>query len=220
MFYQAILIIHIVTGFLALLFGAMAISSRKGEANHKKSGKWYVFAMYVVGFSAILMTQLKANSFLFTVGVFTLHMTHAGNRSIFYFRLKNSYQTGWKDIVPIAIALVVSGFMVFKPIYEMLQRGSFSVSVMALFGGILMVFALRDLRMILKNPVFQPSDKTWLIKHIGMVGGAYIATLTAFLVTNISFNPSWLIWLTPTLIGSILIGRASKAWRQKLRLNP
>jgi hypothetical protein len=91
--------------------------------------------------------------------------------------------------------------------------------VMAVFGGILMGFAIRDLRNLVKNPTFQPNDKNWLIKHIGMMGGAYISTLTAFLVTNVSFSPGWIIWLAPTLIGTILITRATKEWRTKLRVN-
>ena len=219
MLFQSILIIHIVAGFLALLFGAMAIASRKGQKNHLKSGNWYVLMMYAVGTSAILMTQLKSNPFLFTVGIFTLYMTYTGQRSIFYYRLREAYRIGWKDIVPTGIGLLVSAGMVVQPIYQMLKTNTFSVSVMAVFGAILMGFAIRDVRMILKNPSFQPNNKTWLVKHIGLMGGAYIATLTAFLVTNVNFTPGWIIWLAPTLVGSILISRASRAWHKKLKIN-
>lgn len=219
MLFQSLLIIHILAGFSALLIGAMAIVSRKGSKNHLKSGKLYVISMFVVGISAIAMTQLKSNPFLFTVGIFTLYLTYVGQRSIFYFRLKEVYPTGWKDIVPAVIALVISIGMVGQPIYQMIVSQTISVSVMAVFGGILMGFAFRDLRMLVKNPSFQPNDKTWLIKHIGMISGAYIATLTAFLVTNVSFSPGWILWLTPTLIGSILIARASKEWRIRLHIN-
>jgi uncharacterized membrane protein len=219
MLFQSLLILHIIAGFSALLSGAMAIVSRKGAKNHLKSGKWYVLSMFVVGASAIAMTQLKSNTFLFTVGVFTLYLTYAGQRAIFYFRLKEAFRTGWRDIVPTVIALVVSLGMVGQPIFQMVKSNTFSVSVMAVFGGILMGFAIRDMRMIFQNPTFQPNNKTWLIKHIGLMGGAYISTLTAFLVTNVSFSPGWVIWLTPTLIGSILIARASKEWRLKLNIN-
>jgi hypothetical protein len=219
MLFQSLLILHIIAGFVALLVGAMAIVSRKGSQNHLKSGKWYVISMFIVGFSAIAMTQLKSNPFLFTVGVFTLYLTYAGQRSIFYFRLKEAYRTGWKDRLPILIALIVAMGMVGQPIYQMLKSGVFSVNVMAVFGAILLGFGIRDLIMLIKYPIYQPNDKTWLIKHIGMVGGAYIATLTAFLVTNVTFSPGWVIWLAPTLIGSILIARASKAWRIKLKIN-
>lgn len=218
MVFQFTLIIHIVSGFLALLFGAMAIVSRKGDRNHKVSGKSYVMAMYSVGISAIIMTQIKPNPFLFTVGVFTLYLTYTGNRSIFYYRLKESYQTGWKDILPISIALLVSLGMVAFPIFQMVKAGTISISVMGVFGVILMVFAGRDLAKVIRDSVFLPHEKTWLIKHIGMVGGSYIATLTAFLVTNINFSPAWVIWLLPTLIGSILIAKTSKDWRKKLKI--
>ncbi|GMQ24291.1 hypothetical protein Aoki45_09730 [Algoriphagus sp. oki45] len=219
MLYQSLLILHIISGFLALLTGAMAMSSAKGQKNHLKSGKWYVYMMYVVGLSAILMTGLKSNPFLFTVGVFTLYLTYTGQRSIFYFRLKENYTTGWKDILPISIALIVSAGMVIQPIKTMLDEGAFYVSVMGVFGLILLISALRDLSKILHSRIFLPNDKTWLIKHIGMIGGAYIATLTAFLVTNVTINPGWVVWLTPTLVGSILISKASRDWRKKLKIH-
>jgi hypothetical protein len=80
-------------------------------------------------------------------------------------------------------------------------------------------FVIGDLSMLVKNPTFQANDKSWLIKHISMIGGAYIATLTAFLVTNVNFSPAWVIWLAPTIIGSILLARTSKEWRNKLKIN-
>lgn len=219
MLFQTILAIHIVSGFLALLLGAMAIASRKGGKYHLQSGKWYVLNMYIVGISAIVMTQLKSNPFLFTVGVFTLYLTYVGQRSIFYYRLKQTYQTNWKDIVPSVIALAVSLGMVGQPIFQMVKTESFTISVMAVFGSILLGFVIGDLRMLVINPTFQANDKSWLIKHISMIGGAYIATLTAFLVTNVNFSPAWVIWLAPTLIGSILLARTSKEWRNKLKIN-
>ena len=218
MLFQSLLILHIIAGFTALLVGAMAIASRKGSKNHLKSGKVYVFSMLIVGISAIALTQLKSNPFLFTVGIFTLYLIYAGQRAIFYFRLKESYRTGWRDILPTVIAVIVSIGMVGQPIYQMISSGTIFISVMAIFGGILLGFAIRDLHMFVKNPSIQPNNKTWLIKHIGMIGGAYIATLTAFLVTNVSFSPAWVIWLTPTLVGSILIAKASKEWRTKLKI--
>lgn len=219
MLYQTFLVIHVIAGFLALLLGAMAIASRKGQKNHIKSGKWFVVMMYAVGLTAIVMTQLKPNPFLFTVGVFTLYLTYTGQRSIFYYRLKESYQTGWRDLAPIGSALIVSAGMVIQPIYTMLETGTLHVSVMGVFGLILLISALGDLSKVLQSRVFQPNDKTWLIKHIGMISGAYIATLTAFLVTNVNISPGWVVWLTPTLIGSILISKASREWRKKLKIN-
>lgn len=218
MVFQITLVIHIVSGFLALLYGAIAIVSHKGDRNHKISGKSYVIAMYLVGISAIIMTQIKPNPFLFTVGVFTLYLTYAGNRSIFYYRLKESYGPSWKDILPNAIGLLVSFGMVALPVFHMVKTRTISVSVMGIFGLILMIFAGRDLAKVIKDDVFAPHDKTWLIKHIGMVGGAYIATLTAFLVTNIQFSPGWVIWLLPTLVGSILIAKTSRDWKKKLKI--
>ncbi|HLP32398.1 MAG TPA: hypothetical protein VK202_02935, partial [Bacteroidia bacterium] len=38
--------------------------------------------------------------------------------------------------------------------------------------------------------------------HLGNMSGAYIATVTAFLVVNVDFiQPGWLVWLFPSVIG-------------------
>ncbi|GAB2498000.1 DUF2306 domain-containing protein [Algoriphagus taiwanensis] len=220
MLYQSILILHVVTGFFALLFGALAIASQKGQKNHLKTGKAYVLMMYSVGLSAIAMTFLKPNPFLFTVGVFTLYLTYTGQRSIFYFRLKEDYRNSWKDLVPILFALVIAAGMILQPIFRMLESQSLFVSVMGVFGVFLMGFAIRDLRLVIKNPTFKPNQKSWLIQHIGRIGGAYIATLTAFLVTNLHFNLGWIIWLAPTLVGSFLLAKVSRDWKKKLKIQP
>ena len=56
----------------------------------------------------------------------------------------------------------------------------------------------------------------WLCTHIGRMGGSFIATSTAFLLTNIHFEPAWIVWLAPTVIGSPIIAVAIGKWKVKL----
>ena len=44
---------------------------------------------------------------------------------------------------------------------------------------------------------------------------AYIATFTAFAVTNITFLPGLLVWLTPTVIGSAGIAMTITYYKRK-----
>ena len=62
------------------------------------------------------------------------------------------------------------------------------------------------------------SEKAWLYRHIGKMSGAYIATVTAFLVTNIHFLPSTIVWLAPTVIGTPLIAYTIRKYKMKFAL--
>ncbi len=45
----------------------------------------------------------------------------------------------------------------------------------------------------------------WSLAHIAGMGGAYTATVTAFLVVNIGFLSKPVIFIAPSLIGTALI---------------
>ena len=49
----------------------------------------------------------------------------------------------------------------------------------------------------------------WLLAHIAGMGGAYLATVTAFIVVNLDFLPRPVTLIVPTVVGSMLITRAS-----------
>jgi hypothetical protein len=83
----------------------------------------------------------------------------------------------------------------------------------------MLVFTIRDF-FTMKNPEnFNPRTKMWLIRHIGMISGAFIATFTAFLLTNVRIDPMWIVWLAPTVVGTIFITYSIRTWKQKLKMS-
>jgi hypothetical protein len=74
--------------------------------------------------------------------------------------------------------------------------------VLLVFGAISIFLVLQDINtQLLLRKAKELRKLSWLRKHIGMMMGAYIGTLTAFLVVNINdFQPAWLLWLLPTFI--------------------
>ena len=58
------------------------------------------------------------------------------------------------------------------------------------------------MKLYLKGPTHK---QHWLAGHIVSMGAGYIATWTAFVVTNIRFLPPVLVWLAPSIIGTIFI---------------
>jgi uncharacterized membrane protein len=218
--YKAILIFHILVGTSALGSGLIAIFAAKGRKNHNKSGRIYELSMYAVALTAILMTLLKFNPFLLAIGIFSLYLTYSGKRALFYFRLRETYQVGLPDKLPSLAGLVTALFMIGFPVWQMLVQGSLFVPVLAVFGAALLFSSLGDLATFRKPELFTAGNKRWLLKHIGMMGGAYISTVTAFLVNNVHIQQQWLVWVLPTIIGSFLIARAIRNWSSKLKLKP
>lgn len=98
-----------------------------------------------------------------------------------------------------------------------LSQGNFFGVVMLVFGaiGTLMVYGdIKFYQGIIKSRTF------WLRGHIARMCGAYIASLTAFLVVNIYFLPPLVIWLLPTVIITPLIVKWSRKYKMGEREEP
>lgn len=218
MLFNTILLLHITSGFIALIAGLVSAVTKKGGKQHLRFGKAFVYAMYAVGISALSLTLLKANPFLMSVGFFTLYLTYSGQKAIAYFRLKAPHTPNWTDRLPVYAALLVGLYMVGRPLWAMYQNQAFFVSVSFVFGAIMLLSVRTDLLTLQKTEQFLPGNKQWLLRHIGMISGAYIAAFTAFLVTNWQFSPGWVLWLAPTVVGTAFITVNTRNWRKKLRI--
>lgn len=216
--YKAILLFHVAVGTLALGSGLVAIFAAKGQQNHNRSGRLYELSMYAVALSAILMTLLKLNPFLLSIGIFAGYLTHSGKRALYYYRLRETYIPTLQDKLPSVAGLITGLFMIGFPAWQMLTTGHFFFPILAFFGFSLVGNSFGDLATFRKPEAFRPRNKAWLLKHIGMMGGAYISTITAFLVNNVHIQQQWLIWIGPGIIGGVIISRAMNKWRTKLKL--
>jgi cytochrome c-type biogenesis protein CcmH/NrfF len=52
----------------------------------------------------------------------------------------------------------------------------------------------------------------WMANHITRMMGAMIASYTAFLVVNIKIQQNWILWLLPTVVGSVFISTFLKKY--------
>lgn len=192
MFYTIALSAHVLSGGIALISGLLAIFFKKGQTQHKVSGKVYYYCMLVVSISAISMALMKYNMFLLCIGIFSGYMVYSGYRAI----QEKSYRTHVLDWILVIASVVNSGFMILS-----------LNPVLLVFGGIGFVLSVGDLRFFIMKIMNKDIPKIqWLVRHIGMMMGGYISTFTAFLVVNITeVQYPILVWLLPTIIGTPLI---------------
>lgn len=203
---RILILTHATLGGIALFAGAVALIAQKGKKIHRGSGKVFFYAMLGAALLAIGITILPGHydPFLFAIGVFTSYLLVGGYRSL-RFKLKT---------IDLQIDHLLSYFMLICAIGMLLLpflfQGELDI-VLAVFGGIGLAFAIRDLRFYKKPDLLRSS---WLRIHIGKMTGAYIASITAFLVVN-ELLPYYLSWFLPTILGSIYIGYHIRSLKPK-----
>jgi uncharacterized membrane protein len=212
--FKTALVIHIIAGSTALLTGLLALFlKKKRNGYHGKVGLVFHYAMVAVSISAFAMAIIKLNYFLFVVGVFSLYLTFAGYRSIKI--MKGERKEGLID----GLGMALSAFLMVAITYQFLTTTVFNTTgfstVILIFDAILAVLLLLDLKIFNKN---KPLTKNqWLIRHITRMVPAYIATVTAFLVVNVSYQYPVVIWLAPTLLFVPVIVYNTRKYRVKKR---
>ena len=217
-----LLITHIATGFTALVVGLVPMLLTKGNRLHKRAGLIFVYCMTVVAATALLLCVLQPfkmmRLFLTGIAVFSFYLTMTGWRAT---KQKTTGPTS-ADKTLTFVTLAVSVAMIGFGSYLLAINGPvFMPIVFTFFGVLTLVFAARDVQLMR-----QPAQKLhWFFQHFTRMGGAYIATFTAALVTNSSRvlpanAPEWTqtaSWILPSIIGGTIILRTVRYYRAKFR---
>lgn len=209
-------LLHIAAGTVALFAGLIPMLGRKGGPVHRRAGRVYVGAMITVALTAVVLTALlpptSGRLFLTGIAVFSFYLSFTGWRTA---RRRTAGLPTPADRALAVFTALVGLAMVGIGIY-------WQALLFAFFGGFTLLFAGHDVRIAFAPATEKPEP--WIFRHIARMGGSYIATFTAFLVVNLGHwlpagAPAWintLGWIAPSLVGSLLIRRASQAWRAKL----
>ncbi|MBD2699799.1 DUF2306 domain-containing protein [Spirosoma sp. BT702] len=219
----SLLILHIATGSIALLVGMIPMFSKKGSRLHNRAGLVYVYCMITVAITALLLCALQPLTmmrlFLTGIAVFSFYLSMSGWRAT---KQKKSGPTV-ADRVMMYTTLAVSLAMISMGVNLMSRPGNVFFPVLFTFFGVLTaVFATQDIQRLRK-----PTEKMhWFFQHFTRMGGSYIATFTAALVTNIGRilppdAPAWtgtIGWIAPSIVGGMLIGRTVRYYKQKFNV--
>ena len=203
--YSLFLALHIFFGSIGLFSGSLNLFFKKGGKRHRRIGRIFVFSMIATSIFALILSILKFNFFLLIIGIFTIYLVGTGQRYLFLKKLN-------QDEKPKLIDWILTGGMGVVGIVFM-GWGIFLLSNEKSMGWALLLFGLIGLLSVRKD-IENYSGKSkkrqyWLRAHIARIVGAYIASMTAFLVVNQSvfpnFIPEVIYWILPTFVLTPLI---------------
>jgi len=187
-----LLAIHILAGTIALLCAALAVSSEKGKKFHVLSGKTYFWCMVGIFLTAIPMSIINSNIFLFLIAIFSFYLAFAGMR---FAKNRKGIAT---TIDWIAVGLMMlSGLGMWALAIIYFTNDNSQYITLLVFGFIALALGYGDYRSH-KNKAAIAKER--IAKHLtNMMAGA-IAVITAVLVVNVNIEPLWIWWLLPTAV--------------------
>lgn len=208
-YYKIILSIHVIFGFGALIGGLFPMFSKKGSRLHSITGWVYFWSMFGVFVTTTIMFFLKQTNgllFLMLIGVLSFFMTFSGVRAV---KLKKKGSTAALiDWLVAGFVLVCGFFMLGLSAYHWINdNGTFFIVLFAVFGSLTIAQARENLLDFNSRRLGTIRPKHWMYYHATKMGGAYIATFTAFVVTNVHFLPPLVVWITPGILGGIVLSR-------------
>ena len=189
---QILLPIHILAGTIALLSAIMAILSEKGEKIHVLSGRTFFWSMLTIFLTAIPMSIISSNIFLFLIAFFSFYFAFAGIR---FARNRKGIATtsDW-----IAVGLMILSGVGMWTLAAVLFMNNNSMSIpLLVFGFGAIVLGYGDFKSH-KNKTAIGKER--IVRHlVSMIAGT-IAVITAVLVVNVKIEPVWIWWVLPTVL--------------------
>ncbi len=203
---------HAFFGGLGLITGILSIYAKKGSIFHKSMGKLFSIGMITSSLISLPVSWMPnhENLFLFLIGIFTIYMVLIGNRAL-KFKSKKKQKAGKTDYIISISMLLFSVLMVFIGIYG-ITSGNNNNILFIVFGGTGLFMSFRDLKFYKS---FLNVKNMWLKNHIGKMVGAFIASVTAFIVAGIGIG-NLIAWILPSVIGTLYI----VYWMRKVKTIP
>ncbi|MGB3774692.1 MAG: hypothetical protein WA951_05500 [Leeuwenhoekiella sp.] len=194
--------VHAFFGGIGLIAGTVSFLVKKGSKTHTLSGKVFSYGMIISSLISMPVALMPGheNTFLFLIALFTIYLVLAGNQAL-------TFKPRLRKTTPALADKLISGSMLFFSVV-MMGIGIYGMiyprvnAILFLFFGVFgLIFAIKDFRFY-RDPKKVKSG--WLINHLGRIIGAYIASITAFLVAGLNLD-NLIAWMLPSIIGTAAI---------------
>ena len=192
-----LLFIHIITGTVSLLAAALAVVSAKGKKVHIRAGRTYFWGMFLIFITAIPMSIVSSNLFLFLVAIFSFYLAYAGMR----FARNRTGIANTFDWAAVGL-MVLSGIAMWCLATVYFMNNNTQYITLAVFGFIAISLGYADFRSY-RN--ISAIGKQRIARHLTNMLAGTIAVITAVLVTNVNIEPVFILWILPTILITPLI---------------
>ena len=189
---QILLPIHILAGTIALFSAIMAVLSEKGKKLHVLSGRTYFWCMVTIFLTAIPMSIITSNIFLFLIAFFSFYLAFAG---IQFARNRKGIATT-SDWIAVGL-MILSGVGMWTLAAILFMNNNSMYIPLLVFGGFAIVLGYGDFKSH-KNKTAIGKER--IGKHLQNMIGGTIAVITAVLVVNVTIEPVWVWWILPTVL--------------------
>ena len=189
---QIILPIHILAGVIAFICSALAVSSAKGKKLHVLSGRTYFWCMVANFLTAIPMSIITSNIFLFLIAIFSFYLAFSGMR---FARNRKGLVTTM-DWISVSLMILFGIGMWLIALLLFLDDDSYFI-VLLVLGFLAITLGYGDFKSH-KNKT--ATGKERIAKHLTNMRGGTIAVITAVLVVNVNLKLLWIWWVLPTAL--------------------
>ena len=194
---QYLLVTHIFAGCISLIAAVFAVVSSKGKQAHILAGRTYFWGMAVIFLTAIPMSISSSNVFSFLIAIFSFYLAYAGMR----FARNRAGTANLFDWVAVGL-MVFSGLAMWFLALVYFMNNNSQYITLTVFGFIAISLGYMDFRSYRNKSAI---GKQRIARHLTNMLAGTIAVITAVLVTNLSIEPVFILWILPTIIISPLI---------------
>ena len=189
---EYLLPIHILAGTIALLAAAFAICSEKGKKIHITAGRTYYWGMAGIFLTALPMSIISSNIFLFLIAFFSFYLAFAGRR----FAQNRKGIASTVDWIAVGLMIAAGLGMWVLAVFYSIENNSQYITL-TVFGFIAIVLGYTDYKTYKRQ---EATGKKRIARHLTNMLAGTIAIVTAVLVVNVDMEPQWLPWILPTVI--------------------
>ncbi len=171
------ILLHIITGSIALLLGLIALLSTKGTKTHNTSGKYFLRFISIVIFTGLIgVFVFGRNTFLLVITVLSGYVSFSGYRVLL---LKSNTPKRIDILIAVISLLILTYFLYYFKSIGMIWS---PIIIYSTVGALLFIIIYDFLRYLIPEKKYK-KHKIWIYEHIYKMTSAFAALLSAFVGT-------------------------------------
>jgi uncharacterized membrane protein len=178
--------LHILTGTVALVSGALSFAVTKGGNLHRKFGLTFVLSMIVMATSGALLAFISKETLNMVAGLVTFYLV----TTVFLTVHPPKKQARIVHSVLMILGFVIGIYAIWIGLIS-LHNGKDSIDgkptqVIMVFGSISLLAAISDIRLITKARL---TRKSQLVRHVWRIGFTMFIATASFFLGSLRFFP-------------------------------